>query len=556
MKTEEMNITKVGGGIFLAIALVSIVGTLTAAATTVTIQSAEVDLSESITLPIQINNVTGVKGAHIVLEYDSSVVHALEIGNSSFGIETFKEINNVTGYVRYATFNLVGLNGNVKFADVTLKGMGVGSSPLNLTIVALTNGTAEIPRDVVNGTFTVTVDNPPQPNITSPLAGATLAGLVAIEEIDESGEGDIVYNLFEYYSDADCNGEADDAGSAWTAIYNDTNGGDGWRAEWNTADLSDCCYLIRATMGDEGGQTGQAEVSVALSNHDPVPNITTPQSGAILSGLVAIEAVDDSFDGGADIVYNLFEYYSDADCNGEADDAGSAWTAISNDTNGGDGWRAEWNTTELADGCYLIRATMGDRHGRTGEAMIGVEIRNNMPPEVANPYAVPSVIPEDTDNNPLWGEVANLSVVVTDDDAIVSVTIDRSLLGGSAEQPMTRIGGSDQWYVLTNASVGTAGWNGSAYVPYLLQVNATDQKGASNNSMSIELLVMKNGDVDENGATNLDDASYLANWALHVPGYDLVPEVADVDGSGAANLDDAIYLANYAMFVPGYETLH
>jgi hypothetical protein len=158
-------------------------------------------------------------------------------------METFKEINNVTGYVRYATFNLVELNGDVKFADVTLKGMSVGSSPLNLTIVALTNGTTEIPRDVVNGTFTVTVDNPPQPNITSPLAGTTLAGLVAIEEIDESGEGDIVYNRFEYYYDANCNGEADDTGSAWTAIFNDTNATGGYAF----TDLPADSYMLTVT---------------------------------------------------------------------------------------------------------------------------------------------------------------------------------------------------------------------------------------------------------------------------------------------------------------------
>jgi hypothetical protein len=99
-------------------------------------------------------------------------------------------------------------------------------------------------------------------------------------------------------------------------------------------------------------------------------------------------------------------------------------------------------------------------------------------------------------------------------------------------------------------------WNGTAYEPHYLQVNATDITGKSNTSASVELLVMKNGDVDESGEVNLDDAVYLANYALLVPGYDLVPGVADVDGNGAANLDDAVYLANHAFRVPGYETLY
>jgi hypothetical protein len=187
--------------------------------------------------------------------------------------------------------------------------------------------------------------------------------------------------------------------------------------------------------------------------------------------------------------------------------------------------------------------------------VVDVEVVSNVPPVVTNPSAEPNIIPEDTDNNPLWGELANLSVVITDDSAITSVTIDLTSLGGSAVQPIARIGASDIWNVSANASIGTAGWTGSAYVPYLLQVNATDQYGASNDSVSVELLVMKNGDVDENGAINLDDAIYLANYALLVPGYGLVPEVADVDGSSEVNLDDAVYLANHVMIVPEYESL-
>jgi hypothetical protein len=180
------------------------------------------------------------------------------------------------------------------------------------------------------------------------------------------------------------------------------------------------------------------------------------------------------------------------------------------------------------------------------------------PPEVTNPVADPSAIPEDTDNEPLWGELANLSVTVTDASAITSVTLDLSAVGGSGTQPMTRIGASDQWYVVTNASVGSAVWGGSAYVPRLLQVTATDEHGYSNTSVSIAiaLLVMKNGDVDESGVVNLEDAIYLANYALLVPGFDLVPGVAEVDGIDLVNLEDAIYLANHGLMVPGYEILH
>jgi len=347
-----MDVGKIG--VFLVAALLSLaMTTLAASATTVTIQSATVDVSGNTTVPIMINDVTGVKGANIILDYHNSVVHALDIGNSDFSIETYKVIDNVTGYVQYTVFNMVALNGDVKFADVTLEGKSSGESALNLTVVSLTDGTTEIPRDVTNGTFTV-----------------------------------------------------------------------------------------------------------------------------------------------------------------QADDE---------------------------------------------------------PPIVANPSADPLVIPDDTDCEPLWGELTELRVNVTDESEIASVTVNLSAIGGGSKEPlgdgfglavMFNVGNyteSTLWTVYnytTNASEGTAGWNGTAYVPYCLPVNATDIYGHSNTSVCISLTVMNNGDVDESGAANLNDAIHLANYALGVPGHDLVPEVADVDGISAANLNDAIYLANYALGVPAYAILH
>ena len=149
------------------VALLLCPATITASATTVTIQNAaEVAPNESTTLSIMIKDVAGVKGVHILLEYDSSVVNAVDIGNSDFGFESYKEINNVAGYVRFAVFNTLPLNGDIKFADVTLKRVSSGSSPLLLTVVALNNGSAEIPRVVVSGTLTETGEVSPRPGVT------------------------------------------------------------------------------------------------------------------------------------------------------------------------------------------------------------------------------------------------------------------------------------------------------------------------------------------------------------------------------------------------------
>ena len=218
----------------------------------------------------------------------------------------------------------------------------------------------------------------------------------------------------------------------------------------------------------------------------------------------------------------------------------------------------EFTTCWTVGSDHSVAVNGTNTHGTTNTVIWTVRVapEDTEAPLVTDPTADPYVIPDDTDNEPLWGELATLSVLVTDASEITSVTINLSSLGGSAAQPMTQQGASDLWSVSTNASLGTAGWTGSAYVPHQLQVTATDEYAQSNTSVSIALLVMKNGDVDVSGDVNLDDAIYLANYALLVPGFDLVPEIADVDGSSQVNLEDAIYLANHALLVPGYQILH
>ena len=168
-------------------------------------------------------------------------------------------------------------------------------------------------------------------------------------------------------------------------------------------------------------------------------------------------------------------------------------------------------------------------------------------PILTNPNATPDVIPDDTDNVPLWGENSTLNVTVTDDSGIVSVTINLSAIGGLPVQPMTNIEGNI-WSITTNASNGTAGWNGTAYVPYQLQVNATDISGKSNTSVSIELTVMKNGDVTGDGFVDLGDGIRLVNYDFsgHNPMYSFPSDtIADVTGDGIVDFGDGIRLVNY-----------
>jgi len=87
---------------------------------------------------------------------------------------------------------------------------------------------------------------------------------------------------------------------------------------------------------------------------------------------------------------------------------------------------------------------MADQNGRpvSGTVSNGLftVVSDTSPPVVADPSAS-QLIPDDTNGVPSWGETATLSVTVTDESDITSVTIDLSAIGGSPVQPMTHIGG-------------------------------------------------------------------------------------------------------------------
>ena len=97
-------------------------------------------------------------------------------------------------------------------------------------------------------------DVPPSPEITEPLDGAEVCGVVTVTVVDESGEGDIEYCLIEYFN-----------GTEWIEIANVTvpyNGN--YSGDWDTSGLSPGEYTVRAMMEDAAGQTGTDEITVTI----------------------------------------------------------------------------------------------------------------------------------------------------------------------------------------------------------------------------------------------------------------------------------------------------
>jgi hypothetical protein len=96
-----------------------------------------------------------------------------------------------------------------------------------------------------------------------------------------------------------------------------------------------------------------------------------------------------------------------------------------------------------------------------------------------------------------------------------------------------------------------------SYPPHNLTVCATDIFGNVNTSVSIQLAVILNGDVSDNGEVTLYDAMYLAKHVLGKPGFETMNErVGEVSGNSEVTLYDAMYLSKHVLGESGFETLH
>lgn len=103
----------------------------------VSIADANVNLSDTVTLPILITNIGNYGTGTINIEYDPAVVHVTDVTSSPDSTVTAKNIDNAIGVVRISAWNLGGVSGVMIFANVTFTSVGVGSTPLNLTVDTL-----------------------------------------------------------------------------------------------------------------------------------------------------------------------------------------------------------------------------------------------------------------------------------------------------------------------------------------------------------------------------------------------------------------------------------
>ena len=114
--------------------------------------------NESITAPIMINNVTIYGTGTIKVTYDPSVVHVTDVASTADSTVAAWNADNETGYVRISAWNMIGVSGDIAFANVTFKAVGSPGdiSDLNIEIEMLKDTSLkDIPATPINGSFKV-----------------------------------------------------------------------------------------------------------------------------------------------------------------------------------------------------------------------------------------------------------------------------------------------------------------------------------------------------------------------------------------------------------------
>ena len=260
----------------------------------VSIADTTADLPDTVTLPIMITSIGNYGTGTIDLTYDPAVVHVTDVTGSSDSTVTAKNIDNTAGLVRISAWNSVGVSGDIVFANVTFTSVGVGSTPLNLTVDTLQDTSyQEIPSVTIdNGSITVPDTTLPIISITSPTDGQAFT----TPTITVNGTASDNVGLSKV--------EVKVGSGSWQT----TSGTTSWTTSVTLASGSNTIYA-RAT--DTSGNTKETSVTVTYTPPDttaPVVNTvdlnpTTPNTGDAI--LVTVNATD--YGGVTNVAANGFD---------------------------------------------------------------------------------------------------------------------------------------------------------------------------------------------------------------------------------------------------------
>jgi len=610
MENKKTKATAISMAVIMAFSLFAFLPIVTAQGTVVSIEDVTVSATgESKVVPIMIEDVTdpdGVGAATITLEYDNNVVIVSDVADGEFDM-TIGNIDNDAGITEISTMQFIsaGLTGDVVVAYVNLTAVGSpdDTSVLNLTVTSLLDATPEtnpIPHTVSDGTFTIIKEDTEPPVVTEPTATPSLISN------DGTTFSTLSVNVTDASNISSVSIDLRPIGKSITTMSGPYPGSGTYYTTTNTSvGITPGTYNLQVGAIDELGYSNTS-VSITLTVIERVPisieSVSAEPGGSVISqitvsNVTALSPIDSC------TVYTVYDKSVVEVSDVAGGDFDSTTPTIANPY-GVTLVSAEQTVSAGLMGDIVVAyvnftavGAMGSSSSleldKTGPAPVAppvlknaegedipytvvngvftVEAEDTDPPIVTSPTAIPASIPDETDEMPGVGteisisgeETSRLNVTVTDESGVSTVTIDLSPIGGSATQEMTNIPGTDVYTVETNASVALVsppGTSGLHNITIDLQVNATDIYGYSNTSVTIPLTVIRNGDVNKNGVTDIGDAMYIAKWTVGLSGFEIEDEylaVADVNDNGVPpDIGDAMYIAKWTVGLSGFEELH
>ena len=483
-----------------------------------------------------------------------------------------------------------GLNGTLEIGTLTLKCNNTGycQTSLNFTFARYTiaSGYPDVnPIDVRNGTFTcknipdlVVTDVSPQ--VVDPAAG-TYTVTYTVKNVGNAAAGpfwvnltvDVTQNATEYVS----GGLA--AGASYTGNfsgYTETVSGDSDNitvcADYNNT-------VDEKTYEDNNCRSKEffAALTVDIGNYVILPGASKKVSITVRSmkdygstalrvafdnSVVEVTGVSSSTDSIVVSYTNLTTANANGFVNISAMNAGGtgaakdiilAYVTFHDISGAGKSTVLDLTTFELKDINYNTINT-NDVDG-------SITIRENEPPEVTNAnVSQPKILNyAGGRGRPAGTHTVTLSVDVTDNVKVASVTIDLSSIGGGSAVPMNK-GTGDTYSVVIDSvngtNIGTAGINET----HCFLVNATDTSGNSNTLVCIgPLEILRRGDVVRDNVVDMGDALYIARYSIGLETTAPDPFVGDVVGPGGADdefdgvdMGDALFIARYTVGLEPY----
>ena len=535
---------------------------VSASETTIGIDDYIVESGDTITIPIKIADTLMLGGCEINFTYDHAVVHVTGVTPGDMRYSFMSNVNNGSGWMQANALDAVGLSGDVTFAYIDLTAVGnVGdTSLLNITSAnPIDINYTEMAYTLNNGSFEIISANDMKPpKITAVTIDPSVAPPngsidVTVTATDESGIASVTAN-----------------GIVLALVDSDTYGGT------ITADSAPGTYNITVVATDasnnsnvatNSGTTYEARLQATLSIEDvvvrPGENVTIPITvfDAVNMGICEITfTYDPAVVHVTDVSRGDMRYSFKFNVNN-----GSGWMrANALDVDGLSGNVTFAHLTLTAVGNKSDVSEMGFEDSRlfdiSFKEIVHIQrngtfsIRENVPPEVTNVSITPDTILYESGRPRTPGtDLVSLSAQVTDTDgSVTEVTIDLSSIGGLQDQPMDPVSG-DLWEVTTNAT--EVAINVSDFT-HQLTITATDNEGGISSPASLEITVLKRGDVNGDGLVDDMDADYISNYvaglepdALNPPDVlvgDVVGEDGDPVGDGVVDMRDALYIAMYA----------